>query len=390
MNATPEILQTITAEYQPQPQILSFWPFQNRRPLFNRRMVEPMLTDPRVNLGLEMIKGPILQNTRFNVQTEDENLKEFVVKQLQRFWMFSAPIALEAIEWGFTGSEVLYKVENDQLQFDSLKHLNSLDVRPIQKGGQFLGLTLRSKNSDAQTGKIFLGAPKAFWHVHNRNKNRWFGRSRFHGAFIPWYESWSDGGARDIRRLFFHKYAYDGGIMYHPDGSYREPGTNAVLTNASLAREIIEKKKSGGVMAFPNTTDEQGNRAWQYEPPQVFPTPEGVLQYSQELRDEILEGIGVPPEVAQADGTGAFAGRRIPQQAFYSTLQTIVIAMLGDFKKQIMGPLLLFNFGQDFTPYEIIPFGLIQEAEPLTEEGENEANEGRREQEAQQQPAIAE
>lgn len=370
--AVPEMLQTITAAYAPRPQRLAFWPFMHQRPVFTLSMIEPMIADPRINLGIEMIKGPILQNTRFFVDTDDPDIKEYVTKQLTRFWMTSAAVALEAIEWGFIGHEVLYRVEEGVLQFDTLKHLASLDVRPMHKDSRFVGMTVRTRTGDHPgDGKVFVGVPKAFWHIHNRQKNRWFGRSRLFGAYIPWWESWSDGGARDIRRLFFHKYAYDGGIMYHPEGTYKDQ-SGATRLNRDLALDIVEKKKSGGVMAMPNTMENENQRAWEYIPPQVFPTPDGVLQYQQELRDEIFEGIGIPPEVAQAEGTGAFAGRRVPQQAFYSTLQTLVVWLLGDLRDWILDPLLDINFGKNHSAYEIIPFGLIREGQGSEEEGEEQ------------------
>lgn len=71
--------------------------------------------------------------------------------------------------------------------------------------------------------------------------------------------------------------------------------------------------------------------------------------------------MGIPPEIARAEGTGAYAGRFVPQQAFYSTLQSMLQWLIGDADEQIFRRLVIHNFGDD--EYEIIPFPLIDSLE---------------------------
>ena len=134
-------------------------------------------------------------------------------------------------------------------------------------------------------------------------------------------------------------------------------GVASVTSYKELAREMGEKQRSGAVLCFPNETDDRGQRVWDVIPPSVTPPPTHVMEYGKDLKDEVWEGMGIPPEIARAEGTGAFAGRRVPLDAFYSILQEIVYWLIEDVSQQIMQPLVEMNYGN--VPFEIIPFGLI-------------------------------
>ena len=362
----PNLLQVVTYAYKPTIGIRHHWAAPYRRHIFTLPMVDLMMADPRIVLGTEMIRGPLIQSARFFVKTKNDELKEFLKTQITRFWRTSAERALKCLEWGYSGSEVIYQSHNGQISFDCLKDLYSLDTRPVLLNGELVGMTVQGNRMGAGTArgsqKIFIGNMKAFWHVHWRHYNIWFGRSRLYGAFPSWEETWSDGGFRDIRRLFFHKYSYDGGKLYHPEGNYVDQD-GVRRSWASYALEILEKKKTGGVWTFPNTTDERGNRVWEHEHPQITGDPGAISAYGHDLRTEMLEGIGIPPEVLQASETGSgFAGRRIPQQGFYQSLQGLVNWLIFDFDQQVLSRLVRLNFGDSISrDYEVIPFGLLRE-----------------------------
>lgn len=355
----------ITADYMPEARISGYLSMRNR-PHFSGLVVKEMLADPRIVFGLWLIKGPILANAKFSVDSDDETIRQFVIRQVNRFWRNSAVRALKSIEWGYSGGEVLYYLEDGLTHFDVVKDVDSLDVRVVTRFGELQGLTLRNVPAPNQgKRKIFLGGPKAFLHVTSRERNPWYGQSRLFGAHIPWWEQWSDGGYRDVRRLWFYKNAYEGGAIYHPPGITRTK-EGVVISNKDLAREMIEKKRTGGTLTFPNITmgDQAGQRAWEYIPPQPNQIPAGLLEYGTSLRDEILEGMGIPPEViesAGAEGFGSSSGRAIPQMAFYSTLQEIVQWLITDADNQIIRPLVQLNFGS--ARYEIVPFSLLDALE---------------------------
>lgn len=375
MPTARQLLTTLSGNYIPTHSLPLF--IMQNRPTFNLSVVPEMLHDPRVKFGLRLLKGPILANSQFLVNTdrapEDKKkvVKDFLIRNVTRFWRNSASRAMEAIDYGYSGHEVLYKVEDRMLTFDILKNFNAADIRPVSVGGNIKGIELTGKGT---TKPQFIGGQKAFWHVHERELDPWFGRSRLFSAFIPWLEKWTDGGFRAARRLWWHKYAFDGGTLYHPTGdvSIQGGGTEA---NKNIARRIMEAAKAGGTRVFPSTFKD-GQRTWEYVGATSPGAPAGLEAYGDSLNDEILEALGIPPEVVRADGTGAFAGRRIPQQAFFSVLTDLVSMLMSDIDQQIFRHLVEFNFGPNI-PYDIIPFGLLkrpgatdQPDKPIEEEEE--------------------
>jgi hypothetical protein len=354
--------------------------YARNRPIFNFMMVREMLQDPRVIYGLRLIKGPILSSTQFDIQVGGgSDLEGFLFQQITQFWRFSAVKALKAIEWGYSGHEALYREDGPYIHFDMLKDLDPPDCKAVSRRGEIIGMKIKnikgrndwnshqhklpSTGGGLGTNDPYLGIPKAFWHIHDRERHPIYGLSRLYGPHIPWWETWSDGGYRDVRRLWFHKNAFEGGTMYHPPGVTRL-SNGSVVSNKDLARELIEKKRTGGVLTLPNTTiGPNGDaRAWEYIPPEGNQVPTGLLDYGELLRAETLEGLGVPPEVVESqssEGFGSSSGREIPQMAFFSMLQEIVNWLVYDFNVQILRHLVFINFGPGQS-YDIFPLPLIE------------------------------
>jgi len=363
----------LTKDYTPSVGYLGQYFFmQNRPPFMPGLHVPQMLADPRIIFGLWVIKGPLLARGRFYVDCEDVNVKEFLVKNVTRFWRNSAVEAYKAIEWGWSGSEVMYKSERDgTVNFDYLKGLNSRDVKPRTTEGRLTSI----KVNGGKSGPVRLGGMKGFWHTHGHEHHSWFGRSRLFGSYPAWLETWTPDGFRDMRRLFFHKYAYRGHVVRYPNIKLTNPdGTEETIKE--LVRNACEKWKTGGDFFIPHLGSDP-ERQITVEPAVVNPPPEGLFEYGQDLKAEIWEGMGIPPEVARAEtSTGAYAGRRIPLLAFYSSLQELLGRMIADADDQIFRPLVRLNFGD--VPYEIVPFPLMKdEAEeaPSLEEGQDAAGE---------------
>ena len=376
----------MTGDYMPSGYQCIFL-FARNRPPFGLTVISEMMADPRVIFGLWLVKGPILANSRFKIECKDKNVKEFLIKNVTRFWRNSAARALKAVEWRYSASEVMYRVVDGSIHFDTLKDLHSQDCACVTHQGRLVGFTVRNvPDPITQQGrnKIFLGTPKGFWHVHWRTHHPWYGLSRLYGAHIPWWEMWSDGGYRDIRRLWFHKNAFEGGIMYHPPGITRTKD-GLQISNKDLAREMIEKKRTGGTLTLPNTQGGEGVRSWEYQTPQSNPVPAGLSEYGQSLKEELFEGMGIPPEVFQnaTSGFGGMTGRQIPEEAFFAVLQEMVGWLISDADQQIFRHLVKLNFGE--VDYEIVPFGLTYKAE----ERENQIREDVRNAESAQAGIMA-
>lgn len=356
-----ELLQpAATAGYEPSAYYGNFHYLTQGRPPFTAAVIAEMLIDPRVTYGLWLIKGPILSNAHVYVKCENEQVRQFVIQQINRFWNNSAVRALKAIEWGYAAAEVLYREIDGLIHFDELRDFHSPDVRVVVKDGEPVGVELRNSRGGI-AAPVYLGFPKAFLHIHWRERSRYYGLSRLYSAHVPWWESWTEGGYRDVRRLWFYKNAFEGGTMRHPPGM-TQTENGIPISNRDRARELIEKKRAGGVLVLPNTLSGDGGRyAWEYEPPVANPAPEGLLEYGAMLRDEILEALGIPPEVVVSSGNqgfGSSTGRQVPQMAFYAILQELLQWLLTDLDRCILRHLVRLNFGEDSARYDLLPFKL--------------------------------
>ena len=357
-----QLLQTQVKDYVPTThRFRSTISYQ--RPIFSQSTVHEMSLDPRVLFGLWLIKGPMLSKARFEVECENEEVKTFVADLINDFWMNGAVQALRAIEWGFSGSEVLYKLEEEtgRIAYKGLKDFQAPNVRVVTKQGVYQGLLIQNyMTTSILPGKsVYLGGPKAFHHVHWRHIHPLYGESRLRASHIPWNEMWSQGGFRDIRRMWFYKNAFSGGIMYHPQGYFRTPEGRVISYN-DHAQAIIEQMRTGAVLTLPSDVDKNGNKKWEYVEPKGNSIPQGLFEYEQSLRIEILEGMGIPYEVIEASGNegfGSSSGREIPQTAFYSILQEELNWLMYDLVDQIARPLVQINAALNRMPYA--PFNVL-------------------------------
>lgn len=328
------------------------------RPIFVRAWISAMMRDPHVWYGMELLKGPIISKAKFTVESDNQEVADFVQRQLDLFWRKGISVALDALIWGYSGSEIIFEFneEEDCIDFKDLRYIHPRDIKAVTENGQLVGAEIRNIRG---TGilPLFLSQKKIFWTVHDKKFHRWYGRSRLEGAFDSWWEIWQPRGYRGIRHLWFYKNAFSGGVLYYPDGSTQDPVTGEEIPNVLLAQEMLDRKETGSSIALPNKTGD--NRDWEWEDAKSNAIPEGLLDYGDILRDEIWEGIGVPPEVAKSEDSGSFAGRRVPQQAFYSCEQELANEIANDFDEQILRyNLVPLKFGK--VNYKIVPISILQ------------------------------
>lgn len=345
------------------------WQYLNRLPPFSLYQIVSMLSDHRILFGLWLIKGPIQSKSKFFVECDNPQVKEWLIRNYTRFWLQSSTQALKCVEWGYACAEATWEIRDGLIEYNRLRDIHPLDVRALTRDGDIVGATVKNIPGKAKT---VISGPRKLWTVHNREKHPYYGQSRLYGSYLSWVETWSDGGYRDCRRLYFHKYAFNGGTIYHPPGTTKlmdgSDGNPIVISNKDLARELLEKKKTGGTLTLPNILiDNTATRAWEYIPADVTAPPANVLEYGDRLASEIWEGMGIPGEIVEASETGSgYSGRSIPQEAFYATLQDIVNRITLDADEQLFRPAVHFNFGK--VHYSIQPFGLITPAEQRAKE----------------------
>lgn len=346
------------------------------RPVFTLSNVPVMLSDPRITYGMLQILGPLLGEASFVVESSSPEVAAFVEKQLWRFWNYGAAELVSGISWGFSGGEVYYREYESQLQFDRVRTFYALDMRAVTRQGCLVGFTLNnsflSNQNKAAAKKVFVGIPKGIWYVHQPHYNPWYGRSQLYGSYLPWIETWRNGGYLDVRSLFYYKYAYRGQYMYYPPTGTVRGENSEQWTPQQLARDILEKLATGHTCALPGTRSADGQREWEIVDPQVQPPLVGVLEYGSALEREMLLGMGVNPEVSANDSGGGYAGRRIPQQAFYAMLHLIASAAVNTFVEQVLDSLVKINYGD--VPYQVTVAGLLRDevGDPLATEPDEE------------------
>ena len=361
VNSITHLLTTYTKDYKGPISSggLNLTLFNPNRPIFWRQFVPLMIRDPHISYGLEILKGPIISKAKFEVECDDMEIAEYVQSELESFWMRGCSKALDCLAWGYSGHEIIYdfNVESGLMEFKDLKFIHPRDVKAVTRDGELVAIEIKRALKE-KSDPIYIEPPKCLWLVHDDKYNQWYGRSRLEGSFNSWWQMWKPKGYLDLRHMWFHRYAYEGGILYYPDGTTQDPETGVEIPNAVVATELLDRKESGSSLALPQKTGE--NRDWEWEAPKGNQAPEGILEYGDILRDEMWEGMGVPPEVAKQEGTGSFAGRRVPQQAFYSMLQEIANLVAFSFDAQSILPRVRLSWGQDAPRYKINPISILQ------------------------------
>lgn len=356
-----------TSGYRPH---VHFWGMQPRDlPLFNALYHVPvMMLEPTIRLGLAMRAGPLCQ-TEFSykqgdewvpgIEADDPTIGDFVERNLKRIWDLHIGGLLDAQKWGWAAAEVVLKETSAGfIEIAELLHRQAQDVRPLTRGGKVAGVRFM-RIEDAPNGRVDLEYPYCLWHPFRPEPGQYFGVSICKGAFSPFWDKWMDGGALDVRRLFMHKDAYGGVDVSYPDGFTEIPVTSGSLEtrstpNANIAREMAEQIKSGGVTTRPAQYDEKGNELWTVTRASVPANPTHILTYPKDLDTEMNRGLEIPDDVLEStDGSGgAWAGKTVPQGAFYTGLELWRTGLFGDIKP-VLDHLVKLNFSGRKTWYSI-------------------------------------
>lgn len=336
--------------------------FQQPRdlPLFSWWTIQQMQFEPELVRALEVRASPMI-NVEFAHRVPDdsergfswkpgckcnrEDVKDFIDRQLETIRGFMHHL-VEAQRDGWAAGEVTLKLnpETNQVEIDKLHPLGYLDCRIMLKDGEPVGIRVRRVK---QSGDVDLDFPYAYIHNHKRPAGKRYGRSILRGAYSPWHDKWSEGGALDVRRLFMHKDAYGGMVLGYPGGETYDELLEKEVPNRDIARQIAEQTVAGGVIVKPSAVDSAGNPEWTFEFAKVASNPQHILNYPKDLDAEMRTGVGVTDGVVDNDNSGGLGDTRsIAMQAFYSTLDCWMVELLSDLGPQIIEHLVKLNFGE--------------------------------------------
>lgn len=332
--------EDITADYVPT-SYFSLYPQLRHTPAWSVDIADLMLRDDRILFGLSLIIGPIVSNIEVEYQGTDSQQMAYAQKSVERYIQTALGDSLSmCLAYGWSGGEVRFEEEDGLIYYDRVKTLQSRDVTPVTSRSELVGMVVRGNSTKYGGGPVFVGGAKCLWTVHQRIRHPWFGRAHTHGALRAFWEKWANGGFLDQRKLWYYKNAFDSGEMYHPEGSVR--GADGQLISAKiLARELIDKKRSGATLVFPHVTDEKGIRKWEYVRPTATDVPSGLHDYGYDLNDEEFWGMLIPPELVESSsdgGLGSATGRSIPVMAFENCLTAIGNDRIQDLMTQVITP----------------------------------------------------
>lgn len=328
---------------------------------FNWEWARLMLWDPTIRLGLAMRAAPIQSaelaykegdSWKSGIKCDNPGVAVFVQRQVERFWKHDLHKILRAQIWGWAAGEVTYRLtKTGQVEYEGLSERNARDVRALEYHGQQIGVRFR-RIKDKPEGYVDLRFPECFWHAFGPEDGSHYGNSVLRGCYSPWSDKYLTGGALDVRRLFMHKDAYGGVDVSYPQGTTWIDGKGAV-PNQDIARQIAQQIKAGGVTTRPSEYDTTGKEKWVITRATVPASPKHILDYPKDLDTEMLRGLGIPDDVLTSEGmTGAWAGKAVPQQAFYTSLDGWVTQIATGFQRQVVDALVYINFGQ-VLEYEI-------------------------------------
>lgn len=366
----------LTIGYRPAPIRRAMWNGMGMPPL-TFAVIDMMRVDYQVSLGLAVKQAP-LQRIKFSVTGNRQEICRFVGNQLKKVWATSAKDIFDSMIYGSMFAEVVYERNKTtgMTEFVKLRPLHPQDCRILHVHGAKVGIRvvhgMRYGKANAQ--KVDMMFPRGF---HHPNKSRFgsiAGVSDLEGAYPPWYEKSVRDGARDMRLQWFYRNAYSGGVLYYPEGNTKYPD-GTVVSNHDVARQILERVKTGSAVALPRI---EGAAGWEYTPPSANGGPVGEMEgYITSLDRAITRGMGIPDDILSADGIGGYAGRNVPLQAFFTSLEQQASAAVVSVVEQILKPLCRANFGSGTFSVQDVRLAVYSEEEQQqgAEEGGEEGGE---------------
>jgi hypothetical protein len=352
-----------TAQYRPQVVGGDWYGMAlDGRPYFTLREADRMRKDPQCQFAMRILRAPLYRVASLtSVETDNPRAGRFALTQFRNIWEHSLRRMLtSSFTYGPAVGETTYRVSRGQIVFDRWDDIHPRDAMPLEwlrgkRKGQFAGIRVKGGTNDSNPsawskgGAFDLQAPHAFWYSGETEYGAYWSRPRLAGMFEPWLEKRGRHGAVDCRRLWFKKGAFSGGSMRYPLGFTEVDngdGTSSSINNQDIAREIVEKFESGGILALPNVVDTKGNYVWIFEPPKSGGEVGNIIEYPKQLDREILIGAGVVPEMVEAATVGSgYSGRSIPAQVFMSSEDEIAQLLIDCIDRQQVRNMVKANFG---------------------------------------------
>lgn len=318
-------------------------------PQFNMRQINLMLRDSQIKLG-KAIKTAPLMHVKFSA-SGSPNVAAFASEMMHTAWDTIVPKMANSLWYRIFCAEPTFKKNKGIIELTGCSDFYPPDCEFLEINKQLVGIRVKQRVSDRNSisyGHQDLYGMKSLVYIHQQQFGSRDGVSELEGAYEAWLEKVGPDGALAKRKLWFYKNSFHSGIIKHPPGSYqwnRSDNTVAETPYRDIARQAVERGTSGSVWAFPQVFDEKGNSMWDYQPSAVNGDGKPMMDYVEQLNTEMLRGMGIPDDIiSQTSGTGSYAGRSIPFQAFLTSQNDTIRAMFSAILKQVVLPLCWWNF----------------------------------------------
>jgi hypothetical protein len=383
-NIADTLQEEVTCGYRPVMPLESLWLGGTDMPQITlRRDIEFMQMHPIVMISMEYYKSGIAGaefwggpddknpgNQTGKPISPDPRVSEFVLAHVRRFWQRGVPIYQEGgYPYGWAAGEHIYREINGMMTWSHIKDFHPNDAFILTMDYQPIGIRVKNIREKQPVNLWFSSEAipaKAAWYPHRPRFNQFYGRSQLMGAWRPWRRlGWRDAVEQVIDAAIYRA-GYKGPVVKHPQEDMQTSRIGIPATQADgaggarrsardVARQLVEWAKAGAGFTMPSTQYPQsqgGGPKWEVEFPDHVMDVRPLIEAARYLEDQIMLGIGVPPELVMPGGTGSgYSGRSVPREAFLDGQQKIADAMLQGFVEQVIKPLVLWNFGD--IPFEV-------------------------------------
>ena len=382
----------VSVGYRPVMPLESMWNSGGDMPQITlRRDLEFMQMHPVVSTALEYYKsgiagaefwgGPVQDNPddeKGRPISMNAQVAQFVMAHVERFWQRGMPVLQEGgYPYGWAPGEHIYKEVNGMMVWSHLKPFHPNDGFILTLKHQSVGIRVKNirdpiGEKTTRGGQIDLWfasehiPAKAAWYPHRPRFNQFYGRSQLVGGWRPWRRlGWKDGVEQVIDAAIYRA-GYKGPVVRHPSEDMQTAMTGVPATQTDgrggsrrraqdVAKQIVEWAKAGAGFTLSSgqyPPAQGGGNKWDIEWPDHVMDVRPLVDAAKYLEDQVMLGIGVPPELIKAGQSGSgYSGRSIPREAFLDGQQRIADAMLQMFVEQVIKPLVLWNFGD--VPFNI-------------------------------------
>lgn len=400
------LVEEATVGYKPTIPLESMWADGSDHPVVTlRRDLEFMQLHPIVLIALEYYKSGIAgakfwggpdtanpDNPSGKPISPDPRVAAFVLAHVERFWNRGvSPLQDGGYVYGWAAGEHVYRDVNGLMCWSHLKDFHPSDASILTLGYAPIGVRVKNIRGKEPVDLWFAEGrvpAKAAWYAHRARFNQFYGRSQLLGAWRPWRRlGWRDAVEQVIDAAVYRA-GYKGPVVRHPpeDMQTAQQGVPAARLDAAgnprrsardVARQIVEWAKAGAGFTLSSAKYPEaagGGNKWDIEWPDHVMDVRPLIEAARYLEDQIMLGIGVPPELVKAGGTGSgYSGRSIPREAFLDGQQKVADAMLHKFVEQVIRPLVLWNYGD--VPFEVCAKSLL-ESQAEDKQGEQDGQSG--------------